>query len=135
MKRALLITLLMLGFAGSAFAAFGVQIDTTLYPAADVIQCTTTGGVGCAVSNGVLTLTDSYQGTAAITGGTIAGATINTSTIGVTTPAAGKFTTLTTTGATVLGSTVVDAALYTASAGAGGWKHLAISADGTIYPY
>jgi hypothetical protein len=94
MKRAFLFALLMLGITGVAFAAFGVQVDNTIYPAADQIKCTTAGGVGCSVANGQLTLTGSNAGVAALTSGTIAGTTINSSTVGATSASTVHATTL-----------------------------------------
>ena len=139
MKKAILfiIALVIVG-AGVALASVGVQVDTTIYPAATDIRCTSTGGVTCTMSGSTLTLADSYLGAATVTSGTINGATI-----GASSPSTGAFTTLSATGITSLGSAaqmtvsaagvIVDSTLYATTQGSGGNRTVCVSADGKIF--
>ena len=127
MRRSLVLTVLFMLACVPAFAAFGTIIDSTIYPAADNIKCTTGGGTTCAVSNGVLSLTSTEVTIAAVTSGTIDGATV-----GVSTPAAGNFTTI---GATTPGTGALTTLTTSGNVGIGTTRTSkgALEVDGNIY--
>ena len=109
MKKILLFLALLAFLATPAFASVGVRVGGTLIgTATDLYFPSGTTYTFDGSTFGTSTLTGAV---AAITSGTIAGVTIDSSVIGGGTPAAGHFTTLSTSGAATLASAGVTGAL------------------------
>ena len=103
MKKILLFLALLAFLATPAFASVGLQYANAPIGTATDINIPT----GQSYTFDGSTLTLSLAGAAAaITSGTISGTAINSSTIGVTTPLAGKFTTLEATGSATMDTTL-----------------------------
>jgi len=120
--------LLVLVLASSSFAAVGYQSSGTPVGAATDINIST-GLAASSFDGSTLTIS---AATAAITGGVIAGTTINSSTIGATSPSTGAFTTLSTTGAATVGTTLGVSGNTTLSGGTTTIAGTLTAATGTL---
>jgi hypothetical protein len=133
MKKILVITLaLMFALSGLSFASVQLYQDAAEKGHVNQLNCST--GLTCTkVGDRVNIVTNDTGAVAGITSGTIAGAAINSSTIGGTTPAAGAFTTLSSTGATTIGDAIGDIVTVTGKvAGASPFSFDGATAD-TVY--